>query len=103
MAALSEHYQTVAIDLRGYNLSDKPKGGENYAMLHLLQDVAAVIPHLGQEEAIIVGHDWGGGISWTFLMHQPTRVQRVIILKLPHPHGIAREMAHKTQKQKNSH
>ncbi len=102
MAALSEHYQTVAIDLRGYNLSDKPKGGENYAMLHLLQDVAAVIRHLGQEQAIIVGHDWGGAISWQFAMHQPTRTQRLIILNLPHPRGMARELAHNPQQQQNS-
>jgi len=29
MLALSQTYQTVAIDLRGYNLSDKPAGGEH--------------------------------------------------------------------------
>src|SRR5258708_40376906 len=94
MAALSEHYQTVAIDLRGYNLSDKPKGGENYAMLHLLQDVAAVIRHLGQEQAIIVGHDWGGAISWQFAMHPPPRTQMCIIFKLSPPHPISLKLTH---------
>ena len=45
MVALAPHYQTVALDLRGYNLSDKPKGAENYAMTHLVADVQAVIGH----------------------------------------------------------
>src|SRR5690348_13176931 len=60
MAVLSEQFQTVAIDQRGYNLSDKPRGGENYRLRHLMSDVAAVIRHLGRERAIIMGHDWGG-------------------------------------------
>src|SRR5579872_7281655 len=66
MVALAPHYQTVALDLRGYNLSDKPKGAENYAMTHLVGDVQAVIRHLGRDKAIIVGHDWGGMIAWQF-------------------------------------
>src|SRR5262245_57123866 len=65
MAALSSNYQVVAIDQRGYNLSDKPKGVDNYAMGLLVSDVAAVIKHLGRDKAIIVGHDWGGIVSWT--------------------------------------
>ena len=47
MAALSQRFQVVAIDQRGYNLSDKPKGVENYDMQLLVADVAAVIRHLG--------------------------------------------------------
>ena len=60
MAALSETFQVVAIDQRGYNLSDKPKGVESYDMRLLVADVAAVIRHLGRDKATIVGHDWGG-------------------------------------------
>src|SRR5574342_412243 len=55
MEALSAGYQCVALDLRGYNLSDKPKGVENYDMSLLVGDVAAVIKHLGRSKAIIVG------------------------------------------------
>src|SRR5215470_15939116 len=46
MEALSKNYQVVAIDQRGYNLSDKPKGVENYDMRLLVGDVAAVVKHL---------------------------------------------------------
>jgi pimeloyl-ACP methyl ester carboxylesterase len=57
MAELSSDFQTVAIDLRGYNLSDKPAGVESYAMPLLVADVASVIGHLGKERATVVGHD----------------------------------------------
>ena len=71
MQALSNQYQLVAIDLRGYNLSDKPKGAESYDMSLLLEDVSAVLRHFGNDKAIIVGHDWGGAIAWMFAMTRP--------------------------------
>jgi pimeloyl-ACP methyl ester carboxylesterase len=60
MAGLKDGYRVVAIDQRGYNLSDQPEGVENYDMRLLVSDVAAVVRHLGEEKATIVGHDWGG-------------------------------------------
>ena len=60
MAALADRFQVVAIDQRGYNLSDKPKGVESYDAALLVGDVAAVVRHLGRDRATIVGHDWGG-------------------------------------------
>src|SRR5262245_61253812 len=62
MAALSRHYRVAAIDQRGYNLSDKPPGVEQYDILLLAGDVAAVIHALGAEQAVVVGHDWGGAV-----------------------------------------
>lgn len=102
MAALSSDYYVVAIDQRGYNLSDKPKGVENYDMRLLVGDVIAVIKHLGREKAIIVGHDWGGAVSWTLAMYQPQYVEKLIILNLPHLRGLNRELANNPQQQKNS-
>jgi pimeloyl-ACP methyl ester carboxylesterase len=102
MEALSDTYQVVAIDQRGYNLSDKPKGVENYDMRLLAGDVAAVVKHLGRDKAIVVGHDWGGMVAWTCAMAMPQMVDRLIILNLPHPRGIARELATNADQQKNS-
>jgi pimeloyl-ACP methyl ester carboxylesterase len=102
MVALAPSYQVVALDLRGYNLSDKPKGVENYSMRSLIGDVQAVVRHLGQEKAIIIGHDWGGAISWQVAIHLPALTERLIILNLPHPRGLARELVHNPQQQKNS-
>src|SRR5688572_10276166 len=70
MAALSGQYQVVAIDQRGYNVSDKPAGVENYDMRLLVGDVAAVIRHLERDKATIVGHDWGGVVAWQFAINQ---------------------------------
>src|SRR5215468_1590726 len=102
MEGLADRYQVVAIDQRGYNLSDKPAGVENYDVRLLVGDVVAVIKHLGREKAIIVGHDWGGAVSWNLAMYQPQYVEKLIILNLPHLRGLSRELANNPQQQKNS-
>lgn len=102
MEALSSSHQVVAIDQRGYNLSDKPKGVENYDMRLLVTDVAAVIKHLGRERATIVGHDWGGVVAWQFAINLPQMVDNLIILNLPHPNGLSRELRTNAEQIKNS-
>src|SRR5262245_43361886 len=102
MEALSDKFQCVAIDQRGYNLSDKPKGVDNYSVRLLVGDVAAVIKSLGKEKEIIVGHDWGGLVAWQFALYRQEMTDRLIILNLPHPRGLNRELAHNPQQQKNS-
>jgi pimeloyl-ACP methyl ester carboxylesterase len=102
MEGLADRFQVVAIDQRGYNLSDKPAGVENYDMRLLVGDVMAVIKHLGQQKAVVVGHDWGGVVAWQLAMNVPEVVDRLIILNLPHPRGLARELAHNPEQQKNS-
>jgi epoxide hydrolase 4 len=100
--ALRKHFQVVALDLRGYNESDKPDGVENYKMEKLVADVAAVLEHFHQKTMVLVGHDWGGAIAWTFAMTHPEKVDRLIILNLPHPNGLMRELANNPEQQKNS-
>lgn len=102
MTALAADHRVVAIDQRGYNLSDKPKGVENYSMSLLVDDVAAIVRHLGKEKAIIVGHDWGGAVAWTFAMRLPEMTDKLIILNLPHFRGLSRELANNPKQQKNS-
>lgn len=102
MEELSKQYRTVAIDLRGYNLSDKPKGAEQYDMKLIVADVIAVIKHLGQEKAVVVGHDWGGLIAWNLALSAPQHVDRLIVLNLPHPRGLLRELADNPQQRENS-
>lgn len=102
MEALCARYQVVAIDQRGYNLSDKPKGVENYDMSLLAADAAAVIRHLGRDKAIVVGHDWGGMVAWSLAATRPEMVERLIIVNLPNPNGLRRELASNPEQQKNS-
>lgn len=99
---LSKRYQVVAIDQRGFNLSDKPEGVENYTLDKLAGDVAAVVKKFGKDKATIVGHDWGGMVGWTLAMTRPELVERLIILNLPHPQGLMRELANNPEQQKAS-
>jgi len=92
IAALSKHYQVAALDLRGYNLSDKPKGVDRYGIVYLTADVAAVIHDLGRTQGTIVGHDWGGAIAWMFAILHPDMTERLIALQTPHPRGFLREL-----------
>ena len=69
--ALSERFQVVAIDQRGYNHSDQPEGVENYTIDKLVVDVEAVIRHFHKDKAVVVGHDWGGMVAWSFAMDIP--------------------------------
>jgi pimeloyl-ACP methyl ester carboxylesterase len=102
MDALSGQFQVVAIDQRGYNLSDKPKGVESYDMRLLVADVAAVIRHLGRDKATIVGHDWGGMVAWQFAMNLPQMTEGLIVLNLPHPNGLLRELKSNPEQIANS-
>jgi pimeloyl-ACP methyl ester carboxylesterase len=103
MQALAGRYQVVAIDQRGYNLSDKPSGQAQYDMALLVGDVRAVVQHFAKgQRAIIVGHDWGGFVAWNFAMRHPELTERLIVLNLPHPRGVAYELTHNPQQQKNS-
>jgi len=86
-------YRTVALDTRGYNLSDKPDGVAAYAMPNLIGDVAAVIAAEGQKNAIVIGHDWGAAIAWQTAFNRPDLVNKLVILSVPHPAGLARELA----------
>jgi pimeloyl-ACP methyl ester carboxylesterase len=92
IAALSSRFRVVAPDLRGYNDSEKPRGVRAYALEHVTADVAGLIGALGEREAVVVGHDWGGAIAWTVAMERPDVVRRLVILNCPHPGVFVRHL-----------
>jgi pimeloyl-ACP methyl ester carboxylesterase len=100
--ALAGHFQVVAVDLRGYNQSDQPKGVENYTIEKLVGDVEAVVKHFKKDKVVIVGHDWGGYIGWRYAMAHPDKTDRLVILNLPHPKCLQRELANNPEQQKAS-
>jgi len=91
-------YRAVAFDLRGHNLSDKPEGVEAYRIKPLLEDLRQLIEHLraGQEDksCVLVAHDWGGAIAWTFAALYPRYVNKLVIINAPHTVPFARALAH---------
>lgn len=92
-------YTVVAPDLRGYNDSDKPRTG--YSIANLLRDIVGLIRGLGEEKAIIVGHDWGGVLAWAFAASYPQMTERLIVLNAPHPGAMRRELRNLQQLRKS--
>ncbi|MEL7316774.1 MAG: alpha/beta fold hydrolase [Cyanobacteria bacterium J06559_3] len=82
---LAEHFTVVALDLRGYNDSDKPEDVAAYAMPELVGDIVGVITGLGYEQCVLVGHDWGGAIAWSVASQYPAKIAKLIVMNCPHP------------------
>jgi pimeloyl-ACP methyl ester carboxylesterase len=78
-------YRVWAPDQRGYNLSDKPEDIPAYALDELAADIVGLIDAAGCEKAILIGHDWGATVAWWVSIHYPSRLQKLIILNMPHP------------------
>ena len=88
--ALSNEYTVVAPDLRGYNLSDKPKDVADYAVKKSADDVIGLIRHFGREKAAIIGHDWGAAIVWNLAQNHPESCEKIGALQVP-PAAILRK------------
>ena len=88
--ALAKHFRVVAPDLRGYNLTEKPRGVAQYRVNRIAADIVELIHALGHEQAIIIGHDWGGAIAWNLAIFHPDVVRRLIVLNIPHPAAMQR-------------
>ncbi len=99
---LAEKFTTVAPDLRGYNLSDKPPGVSSYFMEKLLGDIQGLIEFFGEKKATIIAHDWGGVIAWDLAAFHPEVVDRLVILNAPHPLAYLRELKRNPRQKKSS-
>lgn len=74
-----------APDQRGYNTSDKPPRVRDYSLDKVAADVIGLIDAAGRERAIVVGHDWGGMAAWWIACNYPQRLERLVIINVPHP------------------
>ncbi len=100
--ALSANYQVVAIDQRGFNESGRPASTDGYRVERLVEDVAALMQHLGRKQAVIVGHDAGAWLAWHFAAIHPELTERLIILSVPHPNALREELAERGEQYKAS-
>ena len=83
-------YRVWAPDQRGYNLSDKPKEVSAYNLDYLSDDIMGLIDAAGKEKAFIVGHDWGAGVAWWSANKYRERIERMVILNVPH-HAVMQQ------------
>ncbi|WP_420037794.1 alpha/beta fold hydrolase [Streptomyces sp. cg28] len=77
-------FRAVAVDVRGYGRSSGPTGTDAYRMLDLVADNVAVVRALGEESAVVVGHDWGAGIAATSALLHPEVFRAVGLLSVPY-------------------
>ena len=83
-APLSEAgYHVVAPDMRGYGKSDKPHDIKAYNQVEVVNDIIGLIPALGYDEAVVIGHDWGAPTAWATALHHPDKVRAVGALSVP--------------------
>jgi pimeloyl-ACP methyl ester carboxylesterase len=83
LAALGEQYHVVAPDMRGYNLSDKPKRVEDYRIDILVEDTVGLIKHFGAAQAALVAHDWGAAVAWAVAQKYPELISKLVSLQVP--------------------
>lgn len=95
-------HEAVAPDMRGYNLSSKPTEPEYYQIKNLIEDLRALAEYLGHKRFILVGHDWGGAVAWSFAVRHPEWLEKLIIVNAPHPAVFARELLNNPNQQKAS-
>jgi pimeloyl-ACP methyl ester carboxylesterase len=89
-ALAARGWRAVAVDLRGYGDSDKPPRG--YDLWTLSGDVAGLVRALGERQADLVGHDWGGVLSWCAAALHPRVVRSVTVLAAAHPRAMGQAL-----------
>ncbi|XP_065306794.1 epoxide hydrolase 4-like isoform X3 [Dermacentor albipictus] len=92
---LGEEFCVVAPDLRGYGLSTKPVDPEEYVMTFLINDVKdllGVINPNHTRKVVLVGHGWGGMISFCFATMYETLIDKMIIINGMHPKAFSKQL-----------
>jgi len=81
-------YHAIAPDQRGYGQTDKPEAIDQYTQLHMVGDIVGLLDALGEETAVIVGHDWGAPVAWNSALLRPDRFPAVVGMSVPYgPRG----------------
>jgi pimeloyl-ACP methyl ester carboxylesterase len=78
-------YRVWTPDLRGYGASERPARVADYALEELLADAAGLIDAAGARRTLLVAHDWGGIIAWTFAIRRVRPLERLVVMNCPHP------------------
>ena len=77
-------YKVAAIDVRGYGGSDKPHAIEEYTLKKIGADIVGIIDFFEEDQAILIGHDWGGPIVWYTSLLNENRISAVAGLSVPY-------------------
>lgn len=84
VAALADAgFRAVAPDMRGYGKTEAPEQADQYTVIHCIGDLIALMDALGENEAVIIGHDWGATIAWQAALLRPDRFRAIAALCVP--------------------
>ncbi len=101
LAALG--YRVWAPNLRGYGRSTRPPRMADYAIENLLDDVQGLIEAAGPaREVVLLAHDWGAVLAWQIGMHRAQLIDRLVIMNVPHPACMQRELRVNPQQRRSS-
>jgi epoxide hydrolase 4 len=101
-ALVEAGYEVWAPNSRGYGESSKPAKVSDYSMDRLLADVAGLIDASGRCDVTLVGHDWGAAQAWMFAIREVRPLQRLVIMNVPHPVCMRRELLRSPRQLLNS-
>ena len=76
-------YRVVAIDQRGYGRSSKFWKTDAYRIHALVDDLVGLVHALGEQQAILVGHDWGAPVAWSAAWLHPEIFRGVLGMSVP--------------------
>lgn len=82
---LEGKYRLIMPDQRGFAGSDAPQDKSEYATDKIVADLFALVDRLGLDDFCLVGHDWGGAVSWAAALKGDPRLTRLAIVNAPHP------------------
>jgi pimeloyl-ACP methyl ester carboxylesterase len=80
-------FRAVSPFQRGYAPTEIPRDGA-YDSDTLGRDALALIEALGEESAVLVGHDWGASAAYSAAGLAPERLRMLVTLAIPHPAGV---------------
>ena len=95
-------YRVVVPDQRGYNLSDKPRKIAEYNLDELTKDAIGLIDYYQRERAVLIAHDWGGAVAWWAAMTCPNRIEKLIVMNVPHPTVMRRHLKNNPEQRRRS-
>ncbi len=91
-ALVEAGFEVWAPNLRGYGESSKPPNVSDYSMDRLLADIGALVDVSGRSDVTLIGHDWGAAQAWMFAIRRVRPLQRLVIMNVPHPACMQREL-----------
>jgi len=77
-------FRAIAPDQRGYGATTGPVAVNAYCIEELINDIHGLLDALELESAVFVGHDWGAILLWNMAMRAPARIEKLIMLNIPH-------------------